>query len=483
MRVTIGALVVLVGNLTSVAAQPVTYEVRYQEPGATSVEVAINLPGLQRGPRELVMPRAIPMGYGEAPYDEFVETVRALAGDGRALDVTRLEGPRWRIGSSTTAVTRIEYSVDVKRMEREIVAASDASRVRDGYVSLLGYSVFGFVDGLEDRAVELQVKGPAGWPVLTTLDPSSPKGAGSLPSSRTVAAPSFYALADSQLVMGPRVVTRRPLAPVPLTVVLFAEISVDIEATVAAAATAFERVVDYFGGAPFPHYTVLVEYLEPLSPRHRYGFSMEHLDSSTFYLSGDGAISTSSSEADRLRVTYNFAHHVAHAWIPKRAFGEGYYPFTWELAPVIDTIWFSEGFGQYAAVEAMAAGETDPGAYRQRLLDRRFRAALADMPPLLRGMPLVELSRIASTRYSSDFRTGRTSFARGALMAAEMDDRMRQQTAGRKQLRDALRHLVAWSTRERRAFRIGEIPAIFREATGVETRDILERWIGPLPER
>ena len=68
-------------------------------------------------------------------------------------------------------------------------------------------------------------------------------------------------------------------------------------------------------------------------------------------------------------------------------------------------------------------------------------------------------------------------------MAAEMDDRIRQQTGGRKQLRDALRHLVAWSARERRAFRIGDIPAIFKEATGVETRDILERWMGPLPER
>lgn len=483
MRVIVCALVVFVLTLDGVAAQPVAYEVRYREAGAAAVEVAIDVPERRTGPLEFVMPRAIPMGYGEAPYDQFVGAVRAVAADGRPVEVTRLDGPRWRLGSASTEVARIEYSIDVKRMEREIYAASDASRVRNGYVSLLGYSVFGFVDGLEDRAAELRVEGPAGWPVLTTLDPLGAATSGSPASSRTATAASYYALADSQVVMGPRVITRRPAAPGPLTVVVFAETEVDVEATVDSAATAFERVVAYFGSVPFRHYTVLVEYLEPLSPRHQYGFSMEHLDSSTFYLSKDGAISPSSSEADRLRVTYNFAHHVAHAWVPKRAYGEGYYPFRWELAPVIDTIWFSEGFGQYAAVEAMAAGESDPTAYRNRLVDRRFRDPLDEMPPFLRRMPLVELSRVASTRYSSDFRTGRTSFARGALMAAEMDDRMRQQSGGRQQLRDALRHLVAWSARERRGFRIDEIPVIFKEATGVETRDILERWLGPLPER
>ncbi len=79
---------------------------------------------------------------------------------------------------------------------------------------------------------------------------------------------------------------------------------------------------------------------------------MEHLDSATFYLAKDAGLTASSSESDRARVLYNFAHHFAHAWIPKRSYGKGYYPFTWELAPVLDTIWFSEGFAQYAAIEA-----------------------------------------------------------------------------------------------------------------------------------
>ena len=64
-------------------------------------------------------------------------------------------------------------------------------------------------------------------------------------------------------------------------------------------------------------------------------------------------------------------------------------------------------------------------------------------------------------------------------MAAEMDDRIRLQTRGEKSLRDALRHLMEWSRGNRRAFRLEELPVIFREATGVETASILDRWMRP----
>ncbi len=43
----------------------------------------------------------------------------------------------------------------------------------------------------------------------------------------------------------------------------------------------------YFGSAPFDHYTALVELLKPISPDHRYGFSMEHLESSHYFLAAD----------------------------------------------------------------------------------------------------------------------------------------------------------------------------------------------------
>ncbi len=468
--------------LLSLAWQPasveVTYALQYQESRPGVVSVRIELPPGSPGPRVFIIPRAIPMGYGEQPFDSFVSSVKASSPDGSAVVVERGEGPRWLLGSTDSTVVEIEYEVDIARMEREILAASDTSKARAGYLSILGYSIFGYVEGLEQKEIRLDLDLPESWPLLTTLAPRYP-----LPQGRVSAsAPSFYALADSQIVAGPKLEVMALETRPPAYFALYAEGETDGGLLSALAAEALSRTTEYFGEAPFAHYTALQELLDPLSERHRYGFSMEHLDSATFYLAKEAGLTAGSSESDRARVLYNFAHHFAHAWIPKRSYGKGYYPFTWELAPVLDTIWFSEGFAQYAAIEAIAdalpAG--DAAIYRKNMLERRFLQNVAAAPAFLRGMPLVELSRVASTRYSEDFRTGRTVFSRGGLMAAAIDDRIRQETRGARRLRDALRHLVSWSRQNERPFEIEELPAIFAEATGVDTRRIFEEWLKPL---
>ncbi len=453
----------------------VTYRFHYPEPGGSSVTIAMSWSSALDAPAVLVMPRAIPMGYGEQRYDAFVSNVRAFTADDRSLSPERLEGPRWRLPAGTRHVS---YDVNLQQMERGVYTASDASRVRDGYLAVLGYSVFGYVDGFETRAARLRVEGPAGWPVFSTLAPQSPVAAGAVDA----VAADFYSLADSQIVMGPRVSVRRLTEkPAPLYLAAYAEGEVDLDRLGRVATTAFERVTEYFGTVPFAHYTIHQELLIPISPQHNYGMSMEHLDSSTYYLAASAGLTTVSSAEDEARVLYNFAHHISHAWVPKRVSGEGYFPFQWELAPVLDSIWFAEGFGQYAAIMALAAGTADPAAYRQGMLARRFQANLDSAPAFLKRLPLVELSRVASTRYSEDFRTGRLVYSRGGLMAAALDDRIQAESKGAKSLRDALRFLVAWSARERRPFSIAELADLIRQGTGVDTRELIDRWLEPLP--
>jgi len=54
-----------------------------------------------------------------------------------------------------------------------------------------------------------------------------------------------------------------------------------------------------------------------------------------------------------------------------------------------------------------------------------------------------------------------------------------RKTEGKKSLRDALRYLMDWSEWNHRAFRIEELPVIFHETTGVDTTEILDRWMQP----
>jgi len=463
------------GRLSAQDLPPVIqYLLTYDRAGADEVTVELSWSPPLDGPRALVMPRAIPMGYGEQRYDTFVGQVTATSPSGGS-EPKRDEGPRWILPARTT---RVSYRVNLGAMEREVYSASDASRLREGYLSALGYSVFAFVEGFESRPARLRVAGPEAWPVFSTLAPRWPYAAGAVEAT----AADFYELADSQIVMGPRAEVRRLLdAPVPLYLASYVEGPVDLDRLGRLASTAFERVATYFGSVPFRHYTVQQELLQPLSPRHEYGMSMEHLGSSTYYLLASAGITPQSTAQDDARVLYNFAHHVAHAWVPKRAAGVGYFPFQWELAPVLDSIWFAEGFGQYAAIMAVAEGTADPAGYRADMMARRFQSNLVSAPPFLRRLSLVELSRVASTRYSEDFRTGRLVFSRGGLMAAALDERIQERSGRRTSLRDAFRFLLVWAARERRGFAIDELASLIEQATGVDTRDVIDTWLRPLP--
>ncbi len=476
----------------SAADEPkLTYVLTYSLKTPDIVHISIHFAQPASAPLTLIIPRSVPGGYAQRPYDPFVANVKAFsesaphASSNDDLPVDRDElGPRWVIGSrNSTGVTisKIEYDVDVAKMERDIFSAADTSKIRDGYVGLLGYSIFAFIEGRENLPIQLEIQAPEKWPVFSTLAPQVPVARASLSAQ----AADYYALADSQITLGPKIQVLRNVVTdsrdsVPLFVSLYAERDADISVEAMLARDALNKVVAYFGFAPFSHYSVVIEYLKPLPPPHVYNFSMEHLDSGTFFMDVDHAITASSPASEKEGNRFNYAHHIAHSWIPKRCYGAGYIPFNWEMTPVIDTIWFNEGFGRYVAIAALADAlpKDEAVRYRAARLDR-LRGIVAAAPDFLQHMSLDELSREGSFIYSDDFRVGMNLFSRGALMAAEMDDRIRAQTSGQKSLRDALRYLMAWTAQNRRAFRTDELPEIFRQATGVDTTSILKSWMQP----
>ena len=71
------------------------------------------------------------------------------------------------------------------------------------------------------------------------------------------------------------------------------------------------------------------------------------------------------------------------------------------------------------------------------------------------------------------------TFARGALMAAQMDDRIRKQSQGKKDLRDALRAVLLQTQEKHRPFKIEELAPLFHQATGVDVSDIFKHWLQP----
>ena len=454
----------------------VDYALRYARSSHT-VTVSLTLPDLVTGPAALVMPRTYPGGYEQLPYDAYVARVIAYAPDGASLPISKdADGPRWTLGSAGETIRVIEYVVDVARMEAATRSAVSSSKIRNGYVGLLGYSIFAYVEGLQNRPVRLRVSGPKGWPVLATLNPTSPPSI----TETAVRAANYDELADSQVMMGPDLRLARLAGAIPLVMAVYAEGHIDEILESHLAREALDRVQQYFGDTPIPQYTMQLEFLRP-KPGHQYSFSQEHTKSGSFSFAIDAPLTARSSAQERVRVLFNFAHHMAHCWVPVRVYGVGYRPLVWEMTPVIDTIWFNEGFGRYAALAALAEGMAaqDAKAYREDYLKRRMEI-LNGAPSFIRRMSLEVLSREASFLYGEDFRTGANIGARGLLMAAEMDDRIREETHNQKSLRDAFRWLLAWSAEHRTAFLTDRFPAYIESATGVAVTDIFERWQQPL---
>ncbi len=454
------------------------YHLELSKAGDKRVSITIETEPLPF-PQILVMPRAIPMGYGEQPYDRFVSALYAEDNAGNPVLVSRQEGPRWLI-SGETKLKRIRYTVDLGRMEREILSAADSSKARGRYLGVLGYSVFAYIDGQEQKDIDLHLRGPGGWQIFSTLSPQVPAPQGSMQAYAT----DFYALADSQIAMGPMqggLVLHRVEGRPSLYIALYAEGPVELRSIGRIGRGALDAMCEYFGNRPFGQYSMHMEYLRPLSEEHEYGFSMEHMQSSTYFLRHDQGLTKDAGPDEIRRVEYNFAHHIAHSWIPKRCYGEGYFPFSWEVAPVLDSIWFSEGFAQYAAMDALTRRREGGEALLARMVENRFQSNLDSQPEVFAKMTTVALSRLASTRYSQDFRTGRGIYSRGGMMAAEMDERIRRRTDDEKGLQDALRHLFKWGETKDRAFTLEELPFILEAGCDVDLRSIYDRWMGPQP--
>ena len=211
-------------------------------------------------PQTLAIPRAIPMGYGEQPYDSFVDGLEAFGPGGRPLSISRGVGPRWVIGGAGQ-LGIVRYKIDLRRLESDIHSASDASKARRGYVGLLGYSVLAYLEGLEERPVRLRVEAPERWPAFSTLAPAAPARLGGV----VARADNYYSLADSQVLMGPDLEVRRVDGEPPLFVASYAESVLDASLVAATGREALDALVAYFGSAPFRHYSIVVEVLRPVS--------------------------------------------------------------------------------------------------------------------------------------------------------------------------------------------------------------------------
>lgn len=422
-----------------------------------NVTVTIEFDSINTRTHYLIMPRSAPGTYEITDYPNFIENIEAVT-----LNDSIIKGQRGR-GSilffrQNAIINKISYDVNIVKMEAEFKGGFASSKIRENYLGILGYSVFATIPGFENKSIELEIYSDEQWPVFTTLKPSVNKS-----NKLNLTVSNYSILADAQYLFGHDVqVFQVKDAEIPLFVTAYAETEINIQEIGRRALLSLQGLSGYFGYVPMPHYTLCYEFLKPYSDEHSYGFSMEHLNSMTASLS----ISSAITEYEQKANISGIVHHMGHSWIPLRSYGKGYRPFDWGSAPIIETIWLNEGFIWYVTTIITDSPETI----------NFFKNVIEYAPSYIKEKSLKELSQLGSSQYSGDFNIGRNLFSRGALMAYEIDNKIKKTTDNEKTFKDALIGLLNWTERHDRAFEYSEIETILSQSTGVDLSEIWLKW-------
>lgn len=443
------------------------YTLKYLDSASGKVQINISFRQPLDSPVHFIMPRAVPGYYNAVFYDRYVLQPKAISVKNKEYVLVKGDGPRWKLPKKSEPIQTIVYEVDIKKMEQQEVWATDYSVLRSGYAGILNYSVFGWVDGTGEQPVQCTIQTFPNWKIYSTIQPKENPDQ----ENYTFSCDNYYQLADGQTCLGTSFLLRKFNGLVPIYVVSYSEKKAEyLEDIGWFGTTSVQILKDYFKDIPFDHYTIIRHSTVFPDSSHMGGFAMEHLNSMTAGGNENWAVTAPADSALRFQRIFGVLHHMGHAYLPLRCYGDSYVPHVREIPSIIKNIWFNEGFIWFLCYDTLKS---------QAMLNR-FNDIVYKADDVIKKMTLLLLSEEGSTLYASDFRIGQALFSRGALMAYEMNEYIGSKSGGSKSMKDVFRFLYQWSKQNKRAFTLDEFTALLKKATGIDVTAVYKKWLKPI---
>ena len=454
--------------LSVIASAQLKYTLEYKDSTSSVVKISIETTSPLATPVNFIMPRSIPGHYSVSFYDHFIRNIYAINNRGEKMNMRKNgnDAPRWMYADSGKQIIRIEYEVDLKKMERQS-KSSDASIIRPGFVGMLNYSIFGWIEGTEKQTVQCTINTFDSWPIFSTNQPTTQFAKGYL----EIKAESYNTLADGQIFIGTNFSVKEFKGHTPLFVASYCQTENEwLDDYGLQGTMSMEILKDYFGELPFQHYSIMLIKSLPIEPGNYPSLGMEHLNSSTFFGDTTGLRKKAMSMDQVKNTVPTFLHHMGHSLIPLRCYGDTYRPFVQEIPPIINNIWFNEGFMWFLPYDTLKLSR----------MKTNFDNSVYNTSPDIKKLSLQQLSQAASVMYSADFRLGRGVYSRGALMAIEMNNYLQEKTNGKNSMKDVFRYLYQWSKKNNRPFTMDEFPNLINQACNIDLSTIYKKWQLPI---
>ena len=145
---------------------PLRYRLSLPRPASHTVEVELRVAPDGAAPLRLEMAAWAPGSYLIRDYARHMrDLVVTDAATGRALEATQIDKRTWEVAPGGAAEVLVRYDI----YGHELTVRTN--HIDATHAFLHGPATFVFPTAARDRAVEVEVVAPDGWPVVTGLEP------------------------------------------------------------------------------------------------------------------------------------------------------------------------------------------------------------------------------------------------------------------------------------------------------------------------
>ena len=464
--------------------KPVIYRLEPYDPAGHRYRVTLMVPEPDSAGQRLALPAWIPGSYLIRDFSRQIETLHARAG-GRAVAVTKIDNHTWQ-AAPCEGPLQVEYTVYAWDLSVR------GAHLDETHGFFNGTSVFLRVEGRESAPCLLDLEPPRGidgWKVYTSL----PEARGYAGAARRhgfgrYLAPDYDALIDHPVEMGTPQVARFTAHGAEHELVFtgvaprldLARIADDARRICEAQIALFEPRSKR---APF------------LDSSDRYVFmtmvvgdgygGLEHRASTALMASRkDLPVQGQQGQGDGYRGFLGLlSHEYFHTWNVKRIKPAAFAPYSLQQPALTRLLWVFEGFTSYYDDLMLLRSGTVSLADYLRLLAKTITNVACT--PGRHKQSVAESSFDAWTRYYKQDENSPNAlvsyYTKGALVALGLDLTIRRESGGAASLDDVMRLL--WRRYGRDFYRgkpVGvpedALPALVREATGVDVRRFVARY-------
>ncbi len=421
-------LIFFIGTL--IQAQTIRYTLSFTEPRQHLAQVQMNIPIAGQDSIILALPAWAPGRYVIYNFSKNIFGVQASDESGQVLTVNISDKQSWKIYCPGSDTVKVRYTLFANTLDGTF------SKIDSDGASINGSGVFLYLVDGKDNAVELKIRAPGGWQVVSAM---------ARRTNGNYYAENYDFLIDSPIETGKLtlysfrhlgkdhalVFHRKIKKP------LISAFSNDLKKVITQLANVFD------GKLPYRRYVFFFH----LNPGLTHTDGMEHLNSCRvlLHMSPNTIKPDANSDADYDNLIWLSAHEYFHLWNVKRLRPEGLGPFDYSKEAYTKSLWLVEGLTSYYAYLSLVRG----GIYTPKKLLSEFSGRInryENAPGknlrtleevsliswLFKGnIPQYELTNINKTTYSY--------YYKGLIVGLLLDLKIRTETNNRKSLDDVMR--------------------------------------------